>query len=136
MLGWSSGDWDEALATRRRRRRESSSVGSQSVQLVEAGGGTAGTAAATITVTKTDALTTASVDTAYLTSNGWSTADSGVTYTKAGTYGTATFTIASGVVAYALSNSTPATQALTANQAATFGSIPRATSGLSRLAWI
>ena len=101
-----------------------SSVGSQSVQLVEAGGianGTSGTAAATITVTKADALTTASFDTAYLTSNGWSTADSGVTYTKAGTYGIATFTIASGVVAYALSNSAPATQSLTANQAASDG---------------
>jgi len=101
-----------------------SSVGSQSVQLVEAGGitnGTTGTAAATITVTKSDALTTASFDTAYLTSNGWSTANAGVTYTKTGTYGTATFTIASGVVAYALSNSTAATQALTANQAASDG---------------
>lgn len=101
-----------------------SSVGSQSVQLVEAGGtanGTAGTAAATITLTKADSLTTASFDTTYLTSNGWSTADSGVTYTKAGTYGTATFTIASGVVAYALNNSATATQALTANQPASDG---------------
>jgi VCBS repeat-containing protein len=49
----------------------------------------------------------------YLTSNGWSSADSGITYSKAGTYGTATFTITSGVITYTLDNSASVTQALT-----------------------
>jgi autotransporter-associated beta strand protein/VCBS repeat-containing protein len=101
-----------------------SNVGSQSAPLVEAGGAsnaTAGTAAATITVTKADALSSASFDSADLTSNGWSSADAGATYTKAGSYGTATFTIASGVVSYSLNNSAAATQALTQGQAAADG---------------
>ena len=110
------------------RSAPTSSVGSQSAQVVEAGGsanGSAGTAAATITVTKADALSTASFDTTYLSANGWSSADAGVTYTKSATYGTATFTLSSGVVAYALNNSSAATQALTANQAVSdgFGSL-------------
>jgi VCBS repeat-containing protein len=101
-----------------------SNVGSQSAPLVEAGGAsnaTAGTAAATITVTKADALSSASFDSVDLTSNGWSSADAGATYTKAGSYGTATFTIASGVVSYSLNNSAGATQALTQGQAAADG---------------
>ena len=55
---------------------------------------------------------TETYDETYLTDNGWSTADSGVTYTQAGTYGTATFTVASGVVGYALDDALAATQAL------------------------
>jgi large repetitive protein len=96
------------------------SAGSQSVQLVEASGianATAGTSSATITLTKADVDGTATYDTSYLTTNSWSTADSGATYTKTGTYGTATFTIATGVVSYSLNNNATATQALTANQA-------------------
>lgn len=95
-------------------------AGTQSVQLVEAGGennATTGTSAATVALTKADVDGTASFDTSWLSSNGWSTADSGATYTKAGTYGTATLTISTGVVSYALDNTKSATQALTASQA-------------------
>ncbi|MFM8260197.1 MAG: VCBS domain-containing protein [Vulcanococcus sp.] len=49
---------------------------------------------------------TTSVDKTWLTSHGWSTADSGVTYTKAGTYGTATLTTATATVSYQLNNAT------------------------------
>ena len=94
-------------------------AGPASATLVEAGGvanATAGTASATIQFTKADVDGTASYDTSYLSSNSWSTADSGVTYTKAGTYGTATLTVATGVVSYALNNAGTATQALTAGQ--------------------
>ncbi len=90
-------------------------AGDQSAQLVEAGGvanGTVGTASATIALTKGDLDGTANFDTAYLASNGWSSSDSGVTFTKAGTYGTATLTIATGVVSYALDNDSAATEAL------------------------
>jgi VCBS repeat-containing protein len=98
------------------------SAGAPSATLVEAGGvanAVAGTASASITLTKADADGTANFDTAYLTSNGWSTANSGVTYTKAGTHGTATLTIATGVVGYVLDNNNAATQALTGGQSVT-----------------
>ena len=55
---------------------------------------------------------TPSYDTAAMVTDGWSTADSGVTYTKAGTYGDATFTVSTGVVGYLLDNNKAATQAL------------------------
>jgi VCBS repeat-containing protein len=57
-----------------------------------------------------DDTPTYDVDT--MSSDGWSTADMGVTYTKEGTYGIATFTVASGVVAYALADNDSDTQAL------------------------
>ena len=97
-------------------------AGAQSATVVEAGGvsnGTTGTASATIALTTGDVDGTASYSTSYLNSNGWSTADSSATYTKAGTYGTATLTIATGVVSYALNNASAATQALTAGQSVT-----------------
>ena len=95
------------------------SAGSPSATLVEAGGvanGTAGTASATIALTKGDVDGTASYDAAWLVTNGWTTGDSGLTYSKAGTYGTATLTLATGVISYALDDSNSATQALTAGQ--------------------
>src|SRR5437763_1477888 len=92
------------------------SAAAPTATLVEAGGvdnGTAGTAASSITLTKGDVDGTASYDSGWLTTHGWSTADSGVTYTHAGTYGTATLTIASNTVSYALDNTRVATQGLT-----------------------
>ena len=50
---------------------------------------------------------------------GWATSDSGATYSKAGTYGTATLTRSTGVVSYALNDSDTDTQALTAAQSVT-----------------
>ncbi|WP_271580548.1 VCBS domain-containing protein, partial [Bradyrhizobium sp. CCBAU 45389] len=90
------------------------SAGAQSVPLVEAGVGTTGTANASIALTKADADTgdAASYDGAALTSDGWATGDGGATYTKTGTYGTATLTTASGVVSYALDNNDTDTNAL------------------------
>ncbi|WFU36302.1 VCBS domain-containing protein [Bradyrhizobium brasilense] len=89
-------------------------AGAQNVQLVEAGAGTAGTASASITLTKADPDTgdAAVYDGAALTGNGWSTSNGGATYTKTGTYGTATLTTATGVVSYALDNADPDTNAL------------------------
>ncbi|MBR0712318.1 beta strand repeat-containing protein, partial [Bradyrhizobium liaoningense] len=89
-------------------------AGAQSVPLVEAGVGTGGTASATIALTKADPDTgdAASYDGAALTSDGWATGDGGATYTKTGTYGTATLTTASGVVSYALDNNDTDTNAL------------------------
>ncbi|PIT71300.1 hypothetical protein B9Z41_16975 [Limnohabitans sp. JirII-31] len=95
-------------------------VGTQSVQLVEAGGvsnAIAGTSAATITLTKADVDGTATYDSTALASTyGWATADGGATYTHAGTYGTATLNTSTGLVSYALDNTLSTTQALTANQ--------------------
>src|SRR4029079_12499813 len=86
----------------------------QSVPLVEVGVATAGTASATISLTKgdVDSGDAAVYDGTALTGNGWATADTGATYTKTGTYGTATLTTATGVVSYALSNVDPATNGL------------------------
>jgi VCBS repeat-containing protein len=85
--------------------------------LVEAGGianAISGTPTASMTLTATDPEGQGvNFNITYLTSNGWSSADSGITYSKAGTYGTATFTITSGVITYTLDNSASVTQALT-----------------------
>ena len=89
--------------------------------LVEAGGvanGTAGTSASSITLTKVDVDGTAGYDQSAMTTAGWVTADTGVTYTKLGTYGAATLTSSSSVVSYALNNSDTDTQALTASASA------------------
>jgi VCBS repeat-containing protein len=97
-------------------------AGSQSVTLVEAGGvanGTVGTSSATIALTMGDVDGTANYDATYLTANGWATSNTGATYTKVGTYGTATLTVSTGVVSYALNNSSAATQALTGGQSVT-----------------
>src|SRR5204862_278252 len=74
-------------------------AGAQSVQLVESGVGTAGTASASIALTKGDPDTGdgAVYDSAALTSPARRSADLGATYTNTGTYGTATLTTATGV---------------------------------------
>src|SRR5439155_933371 len=89
-------------------------AGAQNFTLVEAGVGTAGTAAASITLTKADPDSgdAAVYDGTALTTNGWATSDAGATYTKTGTYGTATLTTATGVVSYALDNADTDTNAL------------------------
>src|SRR5947207_155206 len=91
-------------------------AGAQSVQLVEAGVGTAGTAATSITLTKADPDTgdAAVYDGTALTSNGWATSNGGVTYTQTGLYGTATLTTATGLVSYALNDADTDTNALAA----------------------
>ncbi|KAF0190280.1 MAG: outer membrane adhesin-like protein, partial [Gammaproteobacteria bacterium] len=90
------------------------SAAAQDFTLVEAGVSGAGTAAASITLTKGDVDTgdAAVYDGAALVTDGWATADTGVTYTKTGTYGTATLTTATGVVSYALNNGDTDTNAL------------------------
>lgn len=85
--------------------------------LTEAGGvlnGTAGTDTSSLTVTLSDLDTgdTATFDGTALTNNGWSTSDAGVTYTKTGTYGTATLTTANGHVDYQLNDNDSDTQGL------------------------
>ncbi|MDD2863663.1 MAG: tandem-95 repeat protein, partial [Methylococcales bacterium] len=89
---------------------------SQSAQLVEIGNNVAGTSTATIALTKGDVDGTASYDSTALVAAGWTTANGGTTYTKTGTYGTATLTVATDVVSYSLDDSANATQALTAGQ--------------------
>ncbi|WP_210243178.1 VCBS domain-containing protein [Mesorhizobium sp. B2-8-3] len=89
-------------------------AGAQSVQLVEAGVGTAGTASASIALTKgdVDAGDAAVYDGTALTTNGWATSNGGVTYTKTGTYGIATLTTSTGIVSYALDNADTDTNGL------------------------
>ena len=90
--------------------------------LVEAGGVSntyAGTVSSSITLSKADVDGTANYDTAHLTINGWSTSDSGFTYTKTGSYGTASFLLSTGVITYTLDNNATATQSLTENQRVT-----------------
>jgi VCBS repeat-containing protein len=101
----------------------SASVGSQSAQLVEANV-SSGISSATIAITKANVDGTASFDTIDLVNNGWNLS-SGNVYIKAGTYGSASFDISSGIISYSLENNATATQALTEGQAATdaFGSI-------------
>lgn len=110
------------------------SVGAQTDTLMEAGGvndGTAGTNTAFITLTKTDADTgdTVSYDIDYLESNGWLSTDGGASYSKTGTYGTATITLATDTVAYVLSTDSRSTQALTAGQAVTDRFVIQVTDG-------
>ncbi|MFD1981493.1 VCBS domain-containing protein [Mesorhizobium newzealandense] len=89
-------------------------AGAQSVQLVEAAVGTPGTASASIALAKgdVDAGDAAVYDGTALTTNGWATGNGGVTYTKTGTYGTATLTTGTGVVSYALDNADTDTNGL------------------------
>ncbi|TPK62094.1 adhesin, partial [Mesorhizobium sp. B2-4-15] len=76
--------------------------------------GTAGTASASIALTKgdVDAGDAATYDGTALTSNGWATSNGGVTYTKTGTYGIATLTTGTGIVSYALNNADTDTDGL------------------------
>ncbi|NCY02718.1 MAG: tandem-95 repeat protein, partial [Planctomycetia bacterium] len=84
--------------------------------VVEAGYNVAGTAVATVQVTKADVDGTASYDAAFLAGAGWVTADAGATYSKATTYGNVVLTTATGVLRYTLDNTLAATQALTTGQ--------------------
>ncbi|MAT50657.1 MAG: hypothetical protein CMK32_05685, partial [Porticoccaceae bacterium] len=96
--------------------------GTQNQTLVEAGGtanGTPGTDTASIGLTLDDVDGTASIDEVYLAQNGWSSSDGGQTYSKTGTYGTATITIATGVVSYSLDDSDTDTDALDSGDNAT-----------------
>jgi VCBS repeat-containing protein len=52
-------------------------------------------------------------DITYLTNNGWISTKGGLSYSKAGTYGTAALTIATGDITYTLNNAASVTQALT-----------------------
>ena len=91
------------------------SAATASNELTEAGGinnGTAGTAASSITMSIADVDDTPSYDTAAMVTAGWTEVSPGVSYTKAGTYGDATFTVSTGVVGYLLDDSKTATQAL------------------------
>jgi VCBS repeat-containing protein len=90
--------------------------------LVEAGGVanvTAGTATSSITMTiaDIDAADTATFDVGSMETAGW--VDNGATYTKAGIYGNAVFTVSTGVVDYTLENDNAATQGLNAGQPVT-----------------
>ncbi|MBF0098899.1 MAG: DUF4347 domain-containing protein, partial [Magnetococcales bacterium] len=108
------------------------SASASSATLVEAGGtanATAGTSSSTVTLVKADMDSTVTYDTSWLTSDGWSTADAGVTYSKSGTYGTATLTIASDTVTYALNNSSAATEALYSGQSVSETFTVRVTDG-------
>jgi len=94
-------------------------AGTATATLVEAGGvanAVAGVASSSVTLSKSDRDGTANFDSDWLVDNGWITADANATFTKTGTYGTATLTTATGVVSYALDNDLTATQALTAGQ--------------------
>jgi len=88
-----------------------------SATLVEAGGlfnGVAGVNASSITLTKGDVDGTTVYDTGAMTTDGWTTSDAGITYTKVGVYGSATLISSTGVVNYALNDANAATQALNA----------------------
>ena len=109
-------------------------AGAATATLVEAGGvsnGTAGFLTSTIALTKGDVDGTALYDTAALSSAGWTTSDSGLSYTQTGIYGAAILTIASGVVSYTLSDSDPDTQSLTAGQSVTESFTVQVTDGIA-----
>ena len=72
------------------------------------------TAFATFTLASVDS--TVAIDTAWLVANGWTTADAGLTYTAAGTFGTATLDIATATVTYLLDDALAATNALAQGQ--------------------
>ena len=86
-------------------------VGAVSNGLTAAGAGSTGvnTASAPLTISSVDS--TVSYDTGWLAAHGWVTADSGLTYSFAGTYGTATLDVSTNVVSYLLDNSLAATKA-------------------------
>jgi|GEM_PF-2299728 autotransporter-associated beta strand protein/VCBS repeat-containing protein len=100
------------------------SAGAATATLVEAGGANntnAGTNSASITLTKGDVDTVGVVgyDDAFLTNNGWTTTDNGQTYSRTGTYGTATITTSTDVIRYVLNNNAANTQSLTTGQSVT-----------------
>jgi VCBS repeat-containing protein len=95
------------------------SKGAASATLIEDSGirnAVLGTSVSTILLTKGDVDGTANYDVSFLTTTGWATTNAGVTYSKAGNYGSATLTIATNALTYVLNNSLSSTQALTAGQ--------------------
>ena len=97
------------------------SFGTPTQHVVEAGGvhnATPGQPSATITFTMFDpaAGDVVSYDGNWLLGHGWSTSDSGLTYSKTGTYGTATLTLSTNTVSYLLNNLDPDTEALMQGQ--------------------
>ena len=79
--------------------------------------GSTAAASAAMTMADIDAGDKPVVDPTWLSANGWSSSDGGVTYSKAGTYGTATLTVASGAMSYLLNNTAGgATDQLAAGQ--------------------
>lgn len=90
-----------------------------SAALVEAGTAGPGAGSAIVTLTKSDLESAVTYDAVWLTANGWTTGNAGVSYSRNGTYGTATLTVATNVLSYALNNALPATNALKEGQAVT-----------------
>ncbi len=67
--------------------------------------GSSGTATSILTMRDPDSTDPApTIDTAWLTANGWSSSDGGQNYTKTGTYGSASLLMATGTVSYQLDN--------------------------------
>ncbi|WP_418138932.1 cadherin domain-containing protein [Marinomonas sp. RS-M-Aa-14] len=100
------------------------SAGVATATLVEAGGvnnTNAGTNSATITLTKGDVDTVGVVryDAQFLANSGWTTTDNGQTYSRTGTYGTATITTSTDIIRYVLNNNATSTQSLTSGQSVT-----------------
>ena len=100
------------------------SAGAATATLVEAGGvnnTNAGTNNATITLTKGDVDTVGVVryDAQFLANSGWTTTDNGQTYSRTGTYGTATITTSTDIIRYVLNNNATSTQSLTSGQSVT-----------------
>ena len=87
--------------------------------LVESGVGVVGSGSSTVLFTKSDIEGAATYDAAWLAANAWSTTNAGLTYTKNGRYGTATLTVATNILSYALNNSLAATQLLKTGQTVT-----------------
>jgi VCBS repeat-containing protein len=96
-------------------------VSAPSATLVEAGGidnAIGGTTSATVSLSKADPDgSIPSFDISQLSNNGWTVSDA--TFTKIGTYGSASFDTSTGLITYTLDNSAAATQALAAGTAVT-----------------
>jgi VCBS repeat-containing protein len=84
-----------------------------SATLVEAGQGSGeGTSSASISLTSFDVDSVARVNEDYLAAQGWTRQSDGFTYTREGTYGTASLDTTTRVVSYLLDNTRSATDAL------------------------
>ena len=76
------------------------------------------TASSKLTLTDAEASSSASVDAAKLLEALWTASSNGATYSKVGTYGTATLTLGTSTVSYALNDNDVDTQALKAGATA------------------
>ena len=93
------------------------SASAASNALVEAGSVVIGVNTATAAFTFSSVNSTVAIDTLWLAANGWITADLGLTYSAAGTYGTATLDVATATITYLLDDTLAATDALADEQA-------------------